>query len=168
MHIRRFLTTSHQRRRLALWALAMLQWIAAVFFEGRTISARHVRQREGGACLAYLTRTTVALVIIRSAELLGRRPSVRHTYFKRGRDLRRRHLIRSLLGARLRRVLSYRGDVFTRIQNLTRVLRRLDDYARLLFRRRLTRLFPIMPSAGAFGFACPPDATAIAAVCDSS
>ena len=125
----------------------MLNWIAAVVFEGRTITTRHMRQREGGACLDYLTRTTICLVIIRSAELLGRRPPLHPKYFKRGRDLRRRHLIRSFLGARLRRVLSYKGDAATRIRKLTQVLRRLDDYARLLFGRRLTRLFPITPAS---------------------
>ena len=147
----------------------MLNWIAAVLFEGRTIRARHMRQREGGACLDYLTRTTISLVIIRSAELLGRRPPLRYTYFERGRDLRRRHLIRSFLGARLRRTLSYKGDPATRIKKLIHVLRRLDDFARLLFRRRLTRLFPRIVSPTSL---CEPHLAnapiAAPALCDSS
>ncbi len=168
MQIRRFLTTSHQRRRLVLWALAMLNWITAVLFAGRTITPRHLRQRAERTSLDHLTRTTIHLLIVRSAELRGRRPSARRAFFKRGRDLRRRHLIRSLLGARLRRVLSYKGDPLARIQNLTRVLRRLDDYARLLFRRPLTRLFPI-PAAAAPRL-CPACDTpqAAPALCDSS
>jgi hypothetical protein len=168
MQIRRFLTTSHQRRRLVLWVLAMLNWIAAVLFAGRTITARQLRQREH-VCLDRLTRTTICLLIVRSAELIGRRPCGRPSYFKRGRDLKRRHLIRSLLGARLRRVLSYRGDAFTRIQKLTQVLRRLDAHARLLFRRPLTRLFPIPATATPWLCACPHDAPLSApAFCDSS
>jgi hypothetical protein len=147
----------------------MLNWIAAVLFEGRTMKARHMRQREGGACLDYLTRTTISLVIIRSAELLGRRPSLRHMYFKRGRDLRRRHLIRSFLGARLRRTLSYKGDPATRIKKLTQVLRRLDDYARLLFCRRLTRVFPKIVSPTSLREPHPANAPIAApAPCDSS
>jgi hypothetical protein len=144
MHIRRFLTTSHQRQRLVLWALTMLGWIAAVL-SGRHTHARHMRQR-GDVSLDYLTRLTINLLIVRAAELKGRRPSGRCIYVKRGRDLRRRHLIRSLLGARLRRVLTYKGGASTRIQNLIQVLRRLDQHARLLFRRPLTRLFPRTPT----------------------
>jgi hypothetical protein len=145
MHIRRFLTTTHQRQRLVLWALAMLAWFAAVLFARRNVTARQVRQRRD-VSLDRLTRTTVHLLMVRAGELRGWRPTAPKSFFKRGRDLRRRHFIRSILGARLRRVLRYRGGPAQRIQNLMRVLRHLDDYARLVFRRKLTRLFPITTS----------------------
>ena len=139
----RFLTTPHQRRRLALWALAVLAWIAAVL-SGRQITARQSRQR-GDVSLDRLTRTTICLLIIRAAELASCRLRKRH-YWKYGRDLRRAHLNRSVVGSRLRRVLRAR-DVPTRVARLMGVLRDLDRYAQQLanrFRRRLTRLYAII------------------------
>ena len=146
----RFLTTPHQRRRLVLWTLTVLAWIAAVL-SGRHITARQARQR-GDILLARLTRTTIWLLIMRAAELAPRRLSKRR-FWKHGRDLRRAHLIRSVVGSRLRRVLRAR-DAPTRIARLMGVLRGLDRYARDLakrFRHRLTRLYAIvaapMPAA---------------------
>lgn len=139
---RPFLTTAHQRRRLALLALAMLSWISAVLFTGRQVTARALRQRRERISLDRLTRLTVQLLIVRAAELSKRRAPRRLTYFRRGRDLRRRHFFRSLLGARLRRALASK-DIASRIRKLTYVLRNLDAFARRLSKRRLTRLWPV-------------------------
>jgi hypothetical protein len=139
----RFLTTSHRRQRLVLWALAMLTWIAAVLFAGQRITPRQVRQRHKSVSLERLTRLTIQLLLVRSAEL-ARRPRIRIIYYKHGRDRRRRHFIRSLLGAQLRRALT-RKDLAARVAQLIHVLRHLDHFARALFRRRLTRLWRVVP-----------------------
>lgn len=144
MKTRRLLTTAHQRRRLALWALTMLRWIAAVLFAGRTVTARQFETRRERLSLHGLTRLVIQLLIVRSGELA--RPRRRRLrFFRNGRELKRRHFIRSFLGARLRRVLKPRG-IAARIDALIRVLRDLDLYARQLARRRITRLWSIAPA----------------------
>lgn len=95
--------------------------------------------------LQALTRLVIQLLLIRSGELAHRCRSTRLRLYLRGRDLKRRHYIRSLLGARLRRVLQSK-DVASRIDSLIRVLRRLDDFARLLSKRRLMRLWGLKPA----------------------
>jgi hypothetical protein len=143
----RTLSTSRQRQRLALWALAVLQWIAAVLFAGTQITPRHLTQRGPRISLEYLTRMVIKLIVIRAGELARRRRG-RLRFWKHGRDLRRAHLIRSLLGSRLRRALKHK-DLATRLARLIAVLRQLDAYAQVLARRfkhRLTRLWPIAPS----------------------
>jgi hypothetical protein len=144
MKTHRFLTTSHQRRRLALWALTMLRWIAAVLFAGKPVSARQLHARCGRVSLERLTRMVVRLLIIRSSELRPRRRG-RLRFFRHGRDLRPRHYIRSLLGARLRRVLKPK-HLAARIDALIGVLRHLDRYARQLAKRRITRLWGVNPA----------------------
>jgi hypothetical protein len=145
MKTRRFLTTSHQRRRLALWALTMLRWIAAVLFAAKPVTARQLRARHGRVSLERLTRLVVQLLIIRASELKPRRRA-RLRFFRHGRDLRRRHFIRSLLGARLRRAVKPK-HLAARIEALISVLRRLDTYARQLAKRRITRLWCIKPAS---------------------
>jgi hypothetical protein len=140
----RFLTSPHQRRRLVLWALAMLAWIAAVLLADKPSPARQLRQR-GDISIESLTRLTMRLMIVRAAELSGYRRR-KPRFWRHGRDLRRRHLIRSMLGGNLRRALKHR-DLATRIARVISVLRNLDAYARLLAKRmrnRLTRLFAII------------------------
>jgi hypothetical protein len=144
---RPFLTTLHQRQRLALWALAVLQWIAAVLFGGRRIAVRHLRQRCERASLEGLTRLVINLMIVRARELAGQRPRKRR-FWRHGRDLRPCHLIRSLLGSKLRLVLRSK-DLASRIAALIAALRDLDRHARHLaqrMRRRLTRLWAIAPA----------------------
>jgi hypothetical protein len=159
----RFLTTPHQRRRIVLWALVVLAWIAAVL-SGRRITARQVRQR-GDLSLARLTRTAICLLILRAAEFTPRRPG-KPLYWKYGGDLRRAHLIRSVAGSRLRRVLRGR-DLATRVARLMGVLRELDRHARHLAKRlghRMTRLYAIVaaPMAPATIPAMPAFAPALA------
>jgi hypothetical protein len=144
MKTHRFLTTSHQRRRLALWALTMLRWIAAVLFAAKPVTARQLRARHGRVSLERLTRLAVQLLIIRASELKPHRRA-RLRFFRQGRDLRRRHFIRSFLGARLRRALKPK-HLAARIDALIRVLRHLDRYARQLAKRRITRLWGVTPA----------------------
>jgi hypothetical protein len=144
---RRFLTTPHQRQRLALWALTLLQWIAAVLFGGKSVSVRQLRQRCERASLESLTRLAIDLLIVRAGELAGCRPGKRR-YWRHGRDLRPRHLIRSLLGSNLRRALKPK-HVSARIAAVIGALRDLDRYARRLahrMRRGLARLWAIAPA----------------------
>ncbi len=118
-----------------------------MLFAEETVTARQMRQR-AGVSLAGLTRMIVQLAIVRAGELSGLRRR-RLTYFKRGRDLRTRHLFRSLIGSRLRRRLKHKNPA-TRIAILIGVLRDLDGFARPLaqrMRRRLTRLWPIAARA---------------------
>jgi hypothetical protein len=82
--------------------------------------------------------------LIRAGELARLRRR-RPTFFKRGRDLRRRHLLRSVIGSRLRRKLKHK-DLATRIAILIAALRDLDSIARPLaqrMRRGLARLWAI-------------------------
>ena len=140
----RFLTTPRQRQRLALWTLTVLQWIAAVLFGGRRASCRHARQRCNLISLERLTRLAIGLLIVRAGEHAGRRAGKRR-FWRRGRDLRTRHLTRSLLGSKLRRAVKPKG-VAARIAALIVLLRDLDTFARRLARRmrgRLTRLWAI-------------------------
>jgi hypothetical protein len=141
MHIQKGHLSRHRRQRLALWALTMLSWIAAVLISGRALDRRQLRQRHHRVSLQGLTRMVIDLAIVRAAELgRWRRRSGRVCVFRRGRDMKRRHFHRSLLGARLRRVLRSK-DVAARIAKLIAVLRNLDAFARALSRRRLSRLW---------------------------
>jgi hypothetical protein len=143
MQIRKPLLTRHRRQRLVLWALAMLTWIAAVL-AGKPIRTRHAHQR-GDISLEYLTRMVLHLAIVRAGELARIRYR-KIIFFKRGRDLRRRHLLRTVIGSRLRHKLR-RKDFAARIAVLIAVLRDLDTLARPLaqrLRNRLTRLWAIL------------------------
>jgi hypothetical protein len=147
MHIHKPLLTSHRRQRLVLWALAMLTWLAAVLFAGREITVRQLHQRHRRMSLDGLTRMTIELMICRAAELARLRRRKRN-FWRYGRDLTPRHLFRSLVGSRLRRVLKPR-HARERIAALIHALRNLDAFARRLakrMRRGLTRLWPIIPA----------------------
>ena len=141
----------------------MLAWIASVF-AGNRISSRHARQR-GDISLQGLTRMVMELAVIRAGELARIRRR-KLTFFKRGRDLRRRHLLRSVIGSRLRRKLKHK-DTATRIAMLIAALRDLDTIARPLAQRmrgRLTRLWAMTakPTLGGvmLGAPAPPPALA--------
>jgi hypothetical protein len=143
----RFLTTQHRRQRLALWALAMLSWVAAVLCGARDVTVRQLRQRYARVSIERLTRLIVNLLLIRARELAPIRKG-KPRYWRRGRHLVARHFIRSLIGSKLRRVLKHK-DLATRVANLIAVLRNLDAAARQLaarMKRRLTRLLPIKPA----------------------
>ena len=147
MQSHRPILNQHRLRRLALWTLAVLSWIAAMLFHDRAVTFRHIQQRTGFISLPWLTDLVGKLLIARAAQLARLRRRRRLIYWRHGRDLHRPHIIRSVLGARLRRALKHR-DIGAWIENLIRVLRNLDAYAMPLarrLRRGLTRLWPIVP-----------------------
>jgi hypothetical protein len=164
MNAYRPILTQHRLRRLVLWALAMLHWIGAVLSGNRPIGRRHLNQR-GDVSLSGLTRMVTALLIVRALNLharsYGRVSSWRH-----GRDLRRAHFRRSLLGAKLRHALQDKTPA-AHIAKLVRILRNLDAFAVALLRRlhRLRRYFlrttpPVAPPA--LIFAAPGPANVLA------
>jgi hypothetical protein len=161
MKHRRPLPTQHRLQRLALCTLALLHWIAAIF-SGLTPSARHRAQR-GHVSLASLKHRVIALIIFRALHLIGPyrdAPSARH-----GRDLRRSHFIRSLLGSKLRRALNHKHAP-TQVAQLIAILRNLPAYAahvayRLHHLRRLWRIVPpIAPATALYGAPAPSPAFA--------
>jgi hypothetical protein len=138
---RRYLT-QHRFQRLILWTLAVLTWIAAILSTTRAVSTRHQRQRFD-ISLPWLTRVVGELLIVRAGRLAHLRRNKPILYWRRGRDLRRRHFMRSIVGSKLRRVLRHKHTA-TWIANLIAVLRNLDAYAAQLaqrLRRGLTRLW---------------------------
>jgi hypothetical protein len=152
MQSHRPILNQHRLRRLALWTLAVLSWIAAMLFNDRAVTARHIQQRTGFISLPWLTSVVSKLLIIRAAQLARLRRPGRIRYWRHGRDLHRPHLIRSALGARLRHALKH-NDIRVWIANLIAVLRNLDAHAAPLaqrLRRGLTRLWrtwsPIAPA----------------------
>ena len=156
MHTYRPILTQHRVRRLALWALAMLQWIAAIVFSDRQVSVRHIKQRADAICLHALTRLVGNLIIARA--LLIVRPRRRLlNFWRHGRNLHLAHFRRSLYGSKLRRALNDK-DLARHIAKLIAVLRNLEAHARRLAhcirhrRRRLWRAQPaIAPAAAIFG-----------------
>jgi hypothetical protein len=151
MKLHRPILTQHRLRRLVLWTLATLSWFAAVLLSNRPITRRHAMQR-GDICLAWLTRAVSSLLMIRALHIIGRTPRLRPRYWMRGRDTRPSHFLRSLFGARLRRMLKHK-DPATHIAQLICVLRNLHAYAAHLARcmrgrrRRLFRTLPPMAPA---------------------
>jgi hypothetical protein len=139
--------TNHQRKRLTLWALTVLGWLASVLFGDRDAHHRHFAQRLHHIGLDHLTRVVITLVIARALQFAKVRTRRRLHYSRHGRSLRRAHFIRSLLGARLRRQLRHK-DFATRIAQLTQLLRNLDQHARHLAQRlrRLRRLWREVPA----------------------
>jgi len=139
-HIRPFLT-QHSFQRL-LWALTLLSWIAAIISADRIVTARHQRQRFD-ISLPWLTSFVAKLLIARAGQLARRRAPKRFIFWRHGRDLHRPHIIRSALGARLRRKLRHK-DARAWIANLIAILRDLDAHSASLahrLRRGLTRLW---------------------------
>jgi hypothetical protein len=138
---RRFLT-QHRFQRLILWTLAVLTWIASILANTRIVGPRHRRQRFD-ISLPWLTQIVGELLIVRAGRLARLRRNKPIRYWRRGRDLRRRHFMRSILGSKLRRALRHKHTA-TWIANLIAVLRNLDAHATQLarrMRRGLTRLW---------------------------
>jgi hypothetical protein len=134
----------HRLQRYALWLLAMLSWVGAVMFASPPISARHNRQR-GDITLTQLSRWVANLIGARAVALA--RPRQRQHAWRFSRFKRPSHFRRSLLGAKLRRLLKHR-DPRAQIAQLIGVLRDLDAHAAQLAynarhrRRRLVRIVP--------------------------
>lgn len=143
MHSHRPFLTQHRFQRLVLWTLVLLQWIAAMLVSNRAVTLRHVQQRGDMICLPWLTRLVGKLLIVRAGQLARLRRRRRIRLWRRGCDLRRAHLIRSALGARLRRKMKHK-DPRARIAGLIAIVRDLDGHAAPLakrLRRGLTRLW---------------------------
>lgn len=140
MQAYRPILTQHRLQRLVLWTLAMLLWFGAVLCGSRPISRRHLDQR-GDLSLRGLARMVTALLIFRALNI-NARSYRRVSIWRRGRDLRRAHFRRSLLGAALRRALHDKNSA-AHIAKLIRVLRNLDAYAAATLRRlhRMRRYF---------------------------
>lgn len=140
--------TQHRLRRLALWTLTLLQWIAAILSTDHALGSRQLQQRFVFLSLPWLTRRVSLILIVRASQLAGPRRRQRIRFWRRGRDMRCSHLIRTVLGARLRRALRHK-DACAWIAKLIHVLRNLDAYARPLRRRLhggLTRLWRRAPA----------------------
>ena len=144
---RRPYLTQHRRRRLVLWALAMLAWIASLL-AGHKPTWRQLRQRHRRMSIHGLAMLVKQLILLRAADIAGLKRKRRPLFFKHGRDLRRRHFMRSILGSRLRRALNHR-DPIARIAVLIDALTHLDAWA-ARFAKRLRcgfgRLWSIAPA----------------------
>jgi hypothetical protein len=132
MQAQRPYLTLHRRRRLVLWALTMLAWIASLF-GGAGPLRRHLHQRHRKMSLDGLALMIKQVILLRAADI-NRRRRRRLVFFKRGRDLRRRHFMRSIYGSRLRRALKH-GDPLTRITILADALKHLDAWAQRFAKR---------------------------------
>lgn len=150
MKVYRPIIQHHRLQRYALWLLAMLSWVGAVMFANLPISARHNRQR-GDITLAQLSRWVANLIGARAVALA--RPRQRQQVWRYSRFKRPSGFRRSMLGAKLRRLLKHK-DPRTHIAQLIAVLRDLDTHAAQLAynaryrRRRLVRIVPpIAPCA---------------------
>jgi len=160
--------TDLRRKRLTLWALTVLGWLAAVLFGDRDASHRHLAQRLHHICLDQLTRIVFAILVTRALQLVKIHVPHRVQYWKHGRSLLRPHWRRSLLGARLRRALKHK-DLREHIARLTAFLRDLDTHARHLAQRfrKLRRLWRTVPQIAAAALLLGPPAPS-PALADSS
>jgi hypothetical protein len=137
--------TRHYRARLIAWTLGLLAWLTSVFSADRAPSRRHMRRRYGFISLDRLARDTALLILIRAAELGRMRRYCADPFLKRtrGRDVAPPHLVRSLIGSRLRRAFKHRS-FSARVAILSGALRRLDAWAGRFIgrmRRGMTRLW---------------------------
>jgi hypothetical protein len=142
---RRLKLTQHHRRRIILWALAMLTWVASVF-AGAKPKRRHLSQR-GDVSIPCLARLVKQFIFVRAGEMMRLPHRDPPNFMKRGRDLQPRHAARSIYGSALRRALTHR-DPLTRIAILIDALTHLDVWATRLtkrFRNGLRRLWAIAP-----------------------
>jgi hypothetical protein len=166
MQTQRPYLTSHRRQRLVLWALTMLTWIASLL-GGAMPLRRHLRQRYRKMSLDGIALMIKQLILVRAGEINSRRKR-RLVFSKRGRDLRRRHFMRSIYGAKLRRALKHR-DPLARIAILADALKHLEVLAQW-FAKRLRcgfmRLWAIVATPGQAAFI--PNAPATAPLCADS
>lgn len=164
MKVYRPLIKHHRLQRYILWLLAMLSWVGAVMFANRAIGARHNRQR-GDITLAHLSRWVGNLIVTRATAIARATGKRQHTW-RYSRFQRPTAFRRSLLGAKIRRLLKHK-DPAAHIAQLITVLRNLDAHAAQLAlnarhrRRRLVRIVPtIAPCARPRGEPAPPPALA--------
>jgi hypothetical protein len=143
----------HARARLIAWTLAMLAWLAWAMSGAAAPKRRHIRRRYRFISLDRLARTTAMLIISRAGDLARKRFGRRNPFFNRVRGRARwpRHVMRSLIGGRLRRALKHESFT-TRVAILADALRRIDAWAAPLVkrvRRGMTKLWPRRTAPGA-------------------
>lgn len=127
MNFDRPVLTQHQLRRVALWLMAVLAWTALVFMGDRRPLARH-RRRRSGYTLKQLSYWVSELMMAHALDMLPDIFPDAFPYWRRNFNGFVSHFRRTVLGARLRRVLDHR-DPAACIANLITVLRNLDAYA---------------------------------------
>jgi hypothetical protein len=144
--------TQHRLKRLAAQAVLLLAWMAhALIAAACTLKPRHIRQRHGFS-VDHLARSVQAMLIVRAVQMLktplraGRvvRLQARAGFTRRSAPCGN---FRPLLGSALRKHL-YARHPLVRIARLIAALRDMDKLAARLtkrFKRRLTRLCPIVP-----------------------
>jgi hypothetical protein len=145
----------------------LLGWIALMLFAADPPASRrrHIR-RYGFFDLARMRGLVRNLIIIRAGQLVPRRAASRRCFGNAASGVRQRTrprcLYRAAAGARLRRRLRARGGQAAVIAHLLAVLADIDALAAGVarrFRRRLTRLFPLVavrpPHEAASSLAAP-------------
>jgi hypothetical protein len=149
MHVYRPILTQRRLQRYILWAIALLSWIAAVISGARRPNSRQLRDR-GDIAFTDLTRLVRTLLLARALNILRYRQRTPTRNWRHGRDLRRRHFMRSLFGSKLRRLLRHKHPA-THIAQLIAVLRNLGAYAAQLARcfRKRRRLWRSVPPIAA-------------------
>jgi hypothetical protein len=125
----------------------MLAWIASLL-AGHEPTRRQLRQRHRRMSIHGLAMMVKRLILLRAADIAGLKRKRRPLFFKHGRDMRRRHFMRSIFGSELRRALNHR-DPIARIAILIDALTHLDAWA-ARFAKRLrcgfNRLWSIAPA----------------------
>lgn len=123
----------------------MLAWVAWALSGATAPKRRHIRRRYGFISLDRLARTAAMLIVSRAGEL-ARRRRARNPFFNRVRGRARwpRHVMRSIIGGRLRRALKH-DNFSVRVAILADALRRIDAWAAPIakrLRRGMTKLWP--------------------------
>ncbi len=150
MNFDRPILTQHRLRRVALWLTVLLAWMALVLIGDRRPLARHARRRSGYT-LKQISYWVSELMMARALDMLPDVFPDAFPYWRRNFNAFFSHFRRTVLGARLRRVLDHRNPAAC-IANLIAVLRNLDAYAAQLadrVRYGLTRFLSacLTPSA---------------------
>lgn len=136
--------------RLIAFTSLVLAWIGTMLFgDEKPISRRHVRQRYAWLNLNVMARVIAHLVLARAVAFAPRLPKrTQRNYAGAGftRSIGRSHVLRTLIGSRLRKSLKH-PDVATRFARLLDALRNIDALARQLahrLRKGRTRVSPII------------------------
>lgn len=127
--------STHRRARLIAWALAMLVWLAQVWFGAALLRPRHARQRASRMSLVGLKRMVKKLIIVRAIDLARRRWRAPRKRAYRGRAIALPNgVIRALIGAQVHHKLK-RRQIGECIAVLIHALHHLDAYAALVAKR---------------------------------
>jgi len=145
-------THSKERKlaRLIAAAWLVLAWIAAALFsEALPINRRHIKQRYRWLNLDRIAGVIACLVVARAGHLMHKlNARSQRDYARAGfaRRMRRGHMLRTLIGARLRKALKY-PNVTQRYARLLHVLTHIDLWTQRMIRRLhrgTTRIRPLI------------------------